>query len=217
MSEHEDRGASREKGFIVEVPGLPPVRFLGWRSTHAEVVFKASNGKMKWRAVVEALAECSERYGAIPAIGRAILRPGDTFDRETGKKIALARLVEALVPTYNTYQHPAESPEKRAEAKRLNAKAKQARSRLFLEIWRRTHKGKMPEKAGRVWCLGSVVDPFHGKRDPEWRETLRGGGIPRGPIQGQTASTVIFDEVSKWPTPEAPDMKKPPSPEEAKA
>jgi hypothetical protein len=56
----------------------------------------ACGEKDLWRTVVIATAEW-EGAGHL-ASARAVLRPGDTFNRVLGKRLALSRLVKLLIP-----------------------------------------------------------------------------------------------------------------------
>lgn len=145
---------SKRRGFEVTIEGLPPIVFLGWRSTHAKVDV-AGEKHATWRAVLIAQATAVGVSGGLPVQGRAILRPGDRFDRETGKRIALARLVEQLVPLASAYTTALSDKAVRVEQARLKA----LRSRLFREIWKRTHAGKLPAKPRGVFFapLGAAI------------------------------------------------------------
>lgn len=127
------------RGFEVTVEGLGPIFFHGWRSTHGSVRV-AAIAKPVSRALIEARGTIDGSYRS----AAAILRPGDRFDRETGKRIALARLVEALVPL--TSRYPMDDAKATKKALRIEqARLKALRSSLFREIWKRTHKGALPQ------------------------------------------------------------------------
>lgn len=142
---------AKKRGFEVTIEGLPPIIFLGWRSTHGAVRVAALPKPVN-RALIEARATID---GSLRSAA-AILRPGDKFDRETGKRIALARLVAALIPASPTPELKA-AADKKALAKECQKRRGQ-RSKLFREIWKRTHKGKLPAKPRTTFDLTAALN-----------------------------------------------------------
>ena len=181
---------TKKRGFAVEIAGLPPIIFLGWRSTHGAVRVAALSKPVS-RALVEARATIDDSLRS----AAAILRPGDKFDRETGKRIALAKLVEQLVPLTSAYATALSDKAVRVEQTRLKA----LRSTLFREIWKRMHKGALParHKPSMLRSLFDAymtadqkhyrkhawIDSFVRYQDPKAPvsvdiECARGGGLP---------------------------------------
>lgn len=132
---------TKKRGFAVEIAGLPPIIFLGWRSTHGAVRIAALSKPVS-RALIEARATID---GSLRSAA-AILRPGDRFDRETGKRIALARLVASLIPELSGMP-----------LIRDCKLVKIRRSQLFKEIWKRTHKGALPVKPRTTFDLTAAM------------------------------------------------------------
>ena len=184
MPKETEEPQPKKRGFAVKIAGLPTIIFLGWRSTHGAVRIAALSKPVS-RALIEARATTD---GSLRSAA-AILRPGDKFDRETGKRIALARLVASLIPELSGMPLIRDSK-----------LVKVRRSQLFKEIWKRTHKGALPVKPERTYDIASLfygqipkdqkhyrkhawIDSFVRYQDPKAPvsvdiECARGGGLP---------------------------------------
>lgn len=83
----------------LSVPGdSRTLLWYGFKCGSKQVLLAATPSNEVWRTCVEARAQWEGDGTHLPHLGQAVLRPGDTFNRVLGKRLALSRLVKLLIP-----------------------------------------------------------------------------------------------------------------------
>jgi hypothetical protein len=83
----------------LSVPGdSRTLLWYGFKCGSKQVLLAATPSNEVWRTCVEARAQWEGDGTHLPQLGQAVLRPGDTFNRVLGKRLALSRLVKLLIP-----------------------------------------------------------------------------------------------------------------------